>query len=121
MSGAIQTKKSKSGTSLPESKKESSFSYEELCRIIEVCQSSGVVEIVLPGLSLKFEQKNNNTGRYVPEPDHENNAKESHAQSELELKEEQVAHLMLEDPVEFERQIASGELSEDERAFESEE
>lgn len=120
MSGTTRTKKSTNGTNSQGIKKESSFSYDELCRIIEVCRSSGVVQIALPGLSLKFDTQNKNVGNFVPEPNHEQNEKLAVEQNEIEVKEDQVERLLLEDPVEFERQIASGELLEDERDFESE-
>ncbi len=51
-------------------------------------------------------------GKKIAEPNHEQENKDSLELDELRTKEEQVAMLILEDPVEFERQLADGELEE---------
>lgn len=103
--------------------KNNSFTADELCRIIDSCAARGVQSFSLGGLELTFGadpqfieteiQEVPRRGKrvaLVPEPDHEQNEKDSVEHEELRLKEEQVAMLILEDPVEFERQLADGEL-----------
>lgn len=104
--------------------KNNSFTADELCRIIDSCASRGVQSFSLGGLELTFgaepqfiqpelrEVRRGKKLSLAPEPDHEQNEKDAVEQDELRTKEEQVAMLILEDPQEFERQLADGELEE---------
>lgn len=74
----------------------------------------------MEGISLKFAQAlppltvpaPTSPGPQQIEPDHMQQNKDSLEMDELRTKEDQTAMLILEDPSEFERQLAAGELEE---------
>lgn len=96
------------------------FSAKDLCVIIDACKQGGVRELAVGGLMLKFSslvtlQPKANDGLVGPDlrdADHVAQSKEALEIDELLTKEEQLAQLMIEDPVEYERQIVAGELEE---------
>ena len=98
--------------------KKTSFTPGEIRRIIKTCVESGVTHFEHNGLKMSFSGNNPEyvanvpRGTKQPKPDHEKQAKEALESEELLTKEEQIAMLVLEDPVEFERQLAAGELEE---------
>lgn len=112
---------------------DSHLSADDLCRIIDTCATRGVGEFRLGEFEIKFGRKESLldlpheqvSGQIIfPETDHVEEERLAVESDELRLKEEQVAMLILEDPEEFERQIASGELEDmlddDGSGFESE-
>ena len=114
-----------SGTKRMATSKNSSFSVSDIERIIEVCHEKGVGEIDVGGLKLKFKEaavEPRAVPLYPPQVavNHEQQAKDSLAVDELREKEERLGLLLLENPEEFERQLANGELlEEDEGSDES--
>lgn len=97
------------------------FSSEDVCRIIAECKLSGVAEITVEGVHLKFWQakETEQPATELKPPlkisaiDHDKQSREFLEEEELLLREERLATMLLEDPAEFERQLASGELDEE--------
>lgn len=95
----------------------------ELCALIKACGESGVTELSFGTLRVQFTPV---TMREQSQPvDYqtegalpinpvvsESDEKEAIADSELRLREEQLAKMLLEDPVQFEKLLAAGELEE---------
>ena len=113
----------------PVDSKKSSFSPDEICRIIKSCKFAGVSSLELGNLKVRFassvasepNRRNKRTQAQeeavvsqetAPPTNHETQAQEALEVDELHLKEERLAMLMLEDPQEFERQLAAGDLEE---------
>lgn len=124
--GRASIKKWKSGTiSRAAESRKKDFAADEICRIMEMCVKNGVVDFSSNGLVLKFSPRPETRieiekplARFsVPEPSAEEMAKIAKDQQdvdELNLKEDQLGMLLIEDPVEFERQLLAGELTDDE-------
>ena len=99
----------------------SSFSPDEICRIIEVCAKAGVSSIESGNLKLSFLAQvpvqlpvRPEGGQTQPQPatNHEEQSQASLEIDELHEKEERIAMMILEDPLEFERQLVAGDLEE---------
>lgn len=112
-------KSSTNGTSLRGAKK-SSFTSEEICRILETCKTVGVKEFYLGELRFVF-----NSGEALPDKvnpttpvpiDHEKQSKEALELDEMQEREDRLRLLAIEDPVEYERQIVDEELEPDDES-----
>lgn len=112
-------KNAKNGTSLREPKK-SSFTSIEICRILESCKTAGVKEFVLGDLRFVFggdeispnvvPTKEQEPPSPLPVVDHAKQDSEALEIDEMYAREDRLALLAIEDPVEFERQIVHEEL-----------
>lgn len=103
------------------------MSSEEVCRILRTCAAVGVTELKLGALSVTLGtpprsgagvSPRENTESATPateiaEPNHLLQSRESLTQREVDLREDQIAELLLTDPIEAERMISEGELEED--------
>lgn len=90
-----------------------------------MCKLSGVSHFKLDGLELQFGTFENiltpaQSSINYKKPDLTAQNKDSLLADELSLKEEQISMLLIEDPVEYERQIASGEIEIDESNIDEE-
>lgn len=96
----------------------------EVCAIIEACGKADVRVLRYKGLYLArgparpkppAENPLPSPGYpVIPVPDHPRQNAEALARDEEEVKAERLRMLMIEDPIEYERQLRDGELEEDE-------
>ena len=105
------------------------LSTDEVLRIIQTCAASGAIELKFNGLEIKF-----GAGKPEPAPSpgespsqtvqvpavaemteiqHTEQTKKAVEKDELLLREQQMAELMITDPLEYERQVNQGELEDD--------
>lgn len=106
------------------------YSVEDICKIIKVSRVTGVVELTLGELHVRFSEKampqkrkNFSSDKPTasetapsPNPDHEKFlVSQQELETELDAKEE-LESLMVSNPLEYERRLANGELEEDEGA-----
>ncbi len=108
----------RNGTAIMSSENE--LKTEEVCRILEACAKSGVSELMFRTLTVRFDRPVEQTVVKLPDTapaqvraDQEKMAKESLLQDEIQVREDQIADLMITDPVTAEELIRSGELEED--------
>jgi hypothetical protein len=99
----------------------SEFSLREIVSLIKACRASGVQEIALKDIRIVMSVAGTLpvTPNLVPkgaEEKVEAIRKESNMAENLSFAEDNLATALLEDPLEFERQITSGELVEGEEA-----
>jgi hypothetical protein len=93
---------------------------KHLKKIMQLCNKAGVKTYQQGDLRLEFHEQmpQTVTTGYVRMPrgmaktDHEKESEDARVQDELRVKEDQLAMLMIENPEEFERQIAAGDLEE---------
>ena len=93
---------------------------KDLRKILRLCITNGVKTFQHGDLRLEFHEnmpQTISTGRVrvsanMPKPNHEQQAEESLRNDEINVKEDQLAMLLIENPEEFERQIAAGDLEE---------
>lgn len=97
---------------------------EEVCRILEVSARSGVRLLKLADLHVEFGEVPEpvSPGALAPapdgaEPNHERISKEGLEAEELRTREDQIAELVLTDPLAAEEMIRLGELDDDEEGF----
>ncbi len=111
------------------------LSSSEVCLILKECANAGVLELKFGTLSVSFGKSPK--GQDILEPrehvvapkpaaemvevNHKQQTKESLAQMECELREDQIAELLITDPLEAERLIAEGDLEEDDQTTDGEE
>lgn len=99
-----------------------SLDVSSVCRIIETCSKAGVTKLSFEGLTVELGGKEipapAEVIQDIPEARTQVEAEEI-ARSEVLVKEDQVANLILEDPARYEELMAQGELT-DERAEETE-
>lgn len=95
-----------------------SYSVEELAKLIEIAQKSGVEELTIEGFSVKL-GKNQSLKNDVPKATPEilkaqaKIQEESQVESQLLRKEEFMNELLLLDPVKYEELLLNGELDDD--------
>lgn len=96
-----------SGTNCSE-RKRNNLSAVDVCSLIKACSESGVIELTFGDLHISFVPKAIGTPPAqaiagLNQPDIE--------QIEIAVKTDQLDHMLVEDPVEYERLRASGELT----------
>lgn len=98
-------------------KNKTSLKIEDVCTIIRTCATNAVRSIEYGELKIKF-YPNAATPITVPlhlseeiKTSQETQARESIEKKEMEMKEEMLSQLQIEDPVGFEKLLASGELT----------
>jgi len=100
-------------------KSEITMASEDICRIIEQCGKTGVSVLKYGPLEISFDVVR--TSVESPYPEIENSAEKSREihqttilQQEIETKEDMLSRLQIEDPVELEKLIMSGDLNDSE-------
>lgn len=105
--------------------KEKAFNSQELSAIIRVCSELGASEMSFQGLHVSFfpkgsETKTVTTPPEVPPPEaaisdseHKKQTEQSLLQEELRMRDSQVDHLLITDPLRAEQMIEDGELVDD--------
>lgn len=86
---------------------------EEICEILRTCKESGVTELSFRGLKVKLGHQASSYTHTVstPQPVYEKiEAPQEIQKHELELREDELALLAIEDPLEYEAAVARGEL-----------
>lgn len=98
-------------------KKKTTLKIEDVCTIIKTCASNAVKSIEYGELKVEFYP---NAATPITAPLHlseeiktnqETQTRESIEKKEMEMKEEMLSQLQIEDPVGFEKLLASGELT----------
>lgn len=97
---------------------------KDVCAIVKACGESGVTEITFGPLTIRFAPKPSvgEQQEAIPQAEHfievqnriqtEQEAQDDLLHQELEIKRERLAMALIEDPVEFEKLLAAGELEE---------
>lgn len=110
------------------------LSTDEICRILETSSKSGVIELKFGDLHVTF----GTPAGHVPsvenvveqppvaspvltDDQHKRQSEESLEMEQVRLREEQLARALVEDPVEYERLLSQGELSDELDTADSEE
>lgn len=105
------------------------FNVEQVCAIISKCAESGVTELKFGDLHVSFQPKSEQTTQAATwaRPAHHSDTeiseellrqtdKERLEQDERRFREEQLAEMMLTDPLAYEELLASGELEDRDEA-----
>ena len=116
--------------------KRSAWSTEEICRILETGAKVGVQELTFNGLHVRFGRPAENhapgpaqdlkipssapSETAVSEEQHEKQTQDALEADELQLKEDRLAQLFIENPLEAERLLMAGELEDAEESDDSE-
>lgn len=98
--------------------KKRAFTAEEVCGIISACGTARVSHFKWDGLEVAFEKAHSEESKpTTPHPVDESTriiaekiATDTLVKSEVEVKEEQLANMLIEDPLAYERNLMSGEL-----------
>lgn len=109
----MKKKESTKNSSRSTSSTAPSLSREDISAIIEVAAKSGVKVFRGAGLYLNFSSHQAISELPTPAVDHRGQNLEALKQDEEDLRAEQLRMLMIEDPVEYERQLRDGELSDE--------
>lgn len=102
---------------------------DAVCKILEACALHGVAELKMPGLEASFfvtlgkTHQISGAGPTIPPLDAEQTIqaqerveKDSHEEQEIAVREEQIAELLITDPLAAEQLLEEGALMEDEGA-----
>lgn len=104
------------------------FTARDICRILESCKVTGVREFIFGDLHFEFRGDESPCDIFVEAPvplttmpskdliDHDKQSIAALQLDEMRERESRLAHLLVEDPEEYERQIAHGELFEDDES-----
>ncbi|MBL7716588.1 MAG: hypothetical protein JNL01_14080 [Bdellovibrionales bacterium] len=126
-----------SGTTPTEADKRTPWSTTEICRILEVGAKVGVQELRFHGLHVRFGRPAESLSpgpalarpsipssappeKAISEEQHNKQTQDALEADELRLKEDRLAQLFIENPLEAERMLMNGELGDAEESDESE-